>query len=205
MNTNKIIDHIKSSTEIHKYEEVYYQNLKINIAGAWSSLHHIIEASSVLKNCKKVIDIGSGTGKFCLIAAKLNPDTHFVGIELNEKYWAEAIRLKDILGISNVDFILTNYKNVDITKYDGIYIFNPFVMSESDPCGIKFQTGQKQDKEYFEYVNKFKKDLFLVKPNTKLVMNNPFCSIPKKSGVFFNKNIGYNTRLYKKTWLRVQN
>lgn len=184
--------------DINKIIEKYNENLKIDINGAWSNVNHIVESCNLLKGCKKVIDIGSGTGKFCLIAAKLNPDTHFVGIEINEKYWTEAIRLKDVLGISNVDFILTDYKNVDITEYDGIYIFNPFVMSKKDPYGLKYQFGKRQNREYFEYVNKFKQDLHKAKQNTKLVMNNPFCSIPKSSGFHFSKKNNYYIRLYKK-------
>ena len=180
----------------------YYEHLKIDINGAWTNSDTLIYSNNLIKGCKKVIDIGSGTGKFCLIAAKLNPDIHFTGIEINERYWAESIRLKDILGITNVDFLLQDYKNVDITEFDGIYIFNPFVMSKKDPYGLKFQFGRRQDKEYFEYVKKFKADLYKANPGTKLVMYNPFCSVPKASGFSFKKcnkqDFVSNLRLYIK-------
>ena len=159
-----------------------FDESKIIISGAWSGTVEIKEASKILKSCKKVLDIGSGTGKFCLSAAVLNPDTHFTGVEINPKYWAESIRMKDRLGISNVDFIYCDYKDIDITEYDGIYIFNPFVMSPNDPFGQKYQYGIEQDSDYHEYVNKFKSDLFTANIGTRLVMYNPFCTVARKTG-----------------------
>lgn len=187
----------------------YNDNLVVDVAGAWSNSNAAINSSNLIKGCKKVIDIGSGTGKFCLIAAKLNPDIHFTGVEITEKYWEESIRLKDILGITNVDFLLQDYKDVDITNFDGIYIFNPFVMSKNDPYGKKYQFGIKQDKEYFEYVKKFKADLHKANAGTKLVMYNPFCSIARNTGFTFMKSntkdfISY-LRYYKKNGKQVSN
>jgi len=206
-----VLLHIKSvsMTKEDKIIKDYHTHLKIDIGGAWSNSNVIPFSSKLISGCKKVIDIGSGTGKFCLIAAKLNPNIHFTGVEIEAKYWAESIRLKDILGISNVDFLLKNYKDVDITEFDGIYIFNPFVMSKKDPYGSKFQLGLRQDKEYFEYVKKFKTDLHIANAGTKLVMYNPFCSVPKTSGFSFKKSNTKNfisgLRYYIKNGTQISN
>jgi SAM-dependent methyltransferase len=192
-----------------KIIQEYHKHLKVDIAGAWSNSNTTIYSSNLVKGCKRVIDIGSGTGKFCLIAAKLNPDIHFTGVEITEKYWEESMRLKDILGITNVEFLLQDYKDVDITNFDGIYIFNPFVMSKDDPYGKKYQFGIKQDKEYFELVEKFKADLLKANVGTKLIMYNPFCSISRKTGFSFRKSntkqfVSY-LRYYKKNGTQVSN
>lgn len=192
-----------------KFIQDYQNNLKVDIAGAWSNSDAAVYSSNLIKGCKKVIDIGSGTGKFCLIAAKLNPDIHFTGVEISEKYWEESIRLKDILGITNVNFLLQDYKDVDIINFDGIYIFNPFVMSKKDPYGMKFQFGRRQDKEYFEYVKKFKADLYKANAGTKLIMYNPFCSIARNTGFTCiksnTKDFVSNLRLYTKNGKQVSN
>jgi SAM-dependent methyltransferase len=74
----------------------------------------------------KVLDIGSGSGKFCLAAARDNPGAYFYGIE--QRKWlvdyAEAARKK--LGLKNVLFIHGNFTQLDLGRYDHFYFYNSF-------------------------------------------------------------------------------
>ena len=74
----------------------------------------------------KVLDIGSGAGKFCLAAARYMPLAHYYGIE--QRGWlvdhAEAARKK--LELSNVTFMHGNFTQLSLREYDHFYFYNSF-------------------------------------------------------------------------------
>jgi SAM-dependent methyltransferase len=73
----------------------------------------------------KILDIGSGAGKFCLVGA-MHTKGHFTGIEQRQ----ELVDLSNVLAaeleISTVTFLHGNILTVNISEYDGLYLFNPF-------------------------------------------------------------------------------
>ncbi len=73
----------------------------------------------------KILDIGSGAGKFCMIGAACT-EGYFVGVEQRERLHLEAIRLSEQYKLTNVSFINTNITNIDFKDYDAFYIFNAF-------------------------------------------------------------------------------
>ena len=77
---------------------------------------------------KQIIDVGSGVGKFCLQGAHYNPTCHFTGVELDIDRHNAAVRIQDILSVNNATFICGNFIDLDFTKYDGVFLFNPFNM-----------------------------------------------------------------------------
>lgn len=74
----------------------------------------------------KVLDIGSGVGKFCLAGAYYNLSAQFYGIEQREDLVAHANTAKDILGLQNVHFIHGNFTTLDFSQYDHFYFYNAF-------------------------------------------------------------------------------
>lgn len=79
----------------------------------------------VTKPGAKVLDIGSGAGKFCMVGAVATKG-HFTGIEQR----AEFVELSNILAASyqleNVAFIHTNVMSVKFNEYDAFYMYNSF-------------------------------------------------------------------------------
>ncbi len=109
-----------------------------NAPGYWSSICDIRKSVRFLSKNKpdaKILDIGSGIGKFCIIGAYLNPEAKFIGIELDPSRIEVANLCKNKLGLTNVDFIqgdFTKLQYTDSLKHcDGIYIFNPFDMGKT--------------------------------------------------------------------------
>lgn len=74
----------------------------------------------------KVLDIGSGVGKFCLAAAHYQPNAKYFGIEQRKNLVAEANKAKKQLGIKNVSFSHGNFTKLDLRKYNSIYFYNSF-------------------------------------------------------------------------------
>lgn len=75
---------------------------------------------------KNILDIGSGVGKFCLIAAHYFPEHIFHGIEQRETLVNEAIIAQKASNILNVNFTHGNFTEIDLELYDHFYFYNSF-------------------------------------------------------------------------------
>lgn len=74
----------------------------------------------------KILDIGSGSGKFCLIGAYYKASAHFFGIEQREYLVKHAKRISTILGLRNTTFLHGNFTDIDLSQYTGFYFYNSF-------------------------------------------------------------------------------
>src|SRR5882757_2528275 len=71
----------------------------------------------------KVLDIGSGVGKFCLAAGYYQPGASFVGVEQRKDLVSHAEIARKILGLGNVHFLNDNLTQLDFEQYDHFYFF----------------------------------------------------------------------------------
>jgi SAM-dependent methyltransferase len=94
----------------------------------WSPLRVIDRAVKFLVNKPnaKILDIGSGSGKFCLAGSYLKPFAFFSGVEQREDLLEYAQTVRKKLGRSNVDFVHKNFTQIDFTEYDNFYFYNSF-------------------------------------------------------------------------------
>lgn len=74
---------------------------------------------------KAVLDLGSGAGKFCLVAA-VNSDARLTGVEQRENIVQLSRKLAAKYRVQNVDFIHDDLQNLDFGRYDAFYFFNAF-------------------------------------------------------------------------------
>jgi SAM-dependent methyltransferase len=74
----------------------------------------------------KVLDIGSGVGKFCVAAAYYKPHALFYGVEQRKDLIVHGENARDMLGLQNVHFIHSNITELDFRQYDHFYFFNSF-------------------------------------------------------------------------------
>jgi tRNA1(Val) A37 N6-methylase TrmN6 len=73
----------------------------------------------------RVLDIGSGAGKFCLIGAATTSG-HFTGVEQREDLVAHSAQLAGDYRVERVSFIQGNVMAIDFKAFDAFYMFNPF-------------------------------------------------------------------------------
>jgi hypothetical protein len=73
----------------------------------------------------RVLDVGSGAGKFCLVGALTTPG-HFTGIEqrVHLVEMAEAIARR--YGASRASYLQGDMREVDWHRFDAFYFYNPF-------------------------------------------------------------------------------
>jgi SAM-dependent methyltransferase len=75
---------------------------------------------------KKILDIGSGVGKFCLIGAHYFPEASFHGIEQREELYQCALSARELTAAKNADFIHGNFTQIDLAEFDHFYFYNAF-------------------------------------------------------------------------------
>ena len=93
----------------------------------WTSLDIALEASNFLASPgARVLDIGSGVGKFCIAAAVYHPNTQFFGIEQRKELFTFAKRAQEEVGVENVHFNYGNLMDLSYENYDHYYFYNSF-------------------------------------------------------------------------------
>lgn len=73
----------------------------------------------------KVLDVGSGVGKFCIVGASFTKG-HFTGVEIRSSLVNQAKKAAKKAAVSNVEFLLEDMISIDFSQYDSFYFFNPF-------------------------------------------------------------------------------
>ena len=75
---------------------------------------------------RRVLDVGSGVGKFVLVAAGAVPEMRFVGVEQRPHLVEVARRAHEQLQLPNVRFVVGEATSSSWHNFDGFYFFNPF-------------------------------------------------------------------------------
>ncbi len=79
----------------------------------------------VIQKGDKVLDIGSGAGKFCTVGA-LTTKGLFTGVELRASLHELAIKITQKYELRNTVFIHNNITEIDFEEFDAFYFYNPF-------------------------------------------------------------------------------
>jgi len=82
------------------------------------------------------VDLGSGDGRVCILASLFSKA---VGIEFDKDLFEDSLKNADILGISDVEFINSDYESFDFSKASIIFSYADHFFSK-------------------EFINKLKKD-----------------------------------------------
>jgi hypothetical protein len=81
---------------------------------------------------RRILDVGSGPGKFCVVGGCLLPELDFHGIEQRPRLVRLGIRLARHFGARNVHLSTGDATLVSPGGYDGFYFFNPFAENVFD-------------------------------------------------------------------------
>lgn len=110
---------------------------------------------------KKVLDIGSGAGKFCLVGATSTKGV-FYGVEQRQSLVKLSQKIARIYDIDNVYFIHSNITKISFSNYDAFYIYNPFYENIDNSLSI-------DEKLYFTYSEYVENQLKKTPVGTRLV------------------------------------
>lgn len=139
----------------------------------WSSVSVSKLASEYLveRPGTKVLDIGSGAGKFCMIGAT-NTKGHFTGVEQRSELVELSTQLSESYRIHNVKFIHANITSIRFIDYNAFYFYNSFY-ENIDILNSIDDTVRLDIQLYHEYSTHLVEQLALSPVGTRLVT---FCS-----------------------------
>lgn len=115
----------ESDAQFHHLYPTYIQELAQK---HWTPLNVVKKATNFLaaKSGARILDIGSGAGKFCIGGAYYNSNAVFYGIEQRKDLVFYADMANEMLGLTNVNFICGNLTNLNFRQFDHFYFFNSF-------------------------------------------------------------------------------
>ena len=121
----------------------------------WSPLIVAYKACQFLvdKPGVRILDIGSGVGKFCLAGAYYKPSAFFYGVEQRDYLVNIAKHAHEKLGRMKVQFESRNFTQVDFDNYDHFYFYNSFFENLTGSSKIDDTIDDSPD--LFNYYNRF--------------------------------------------------
>ena len=124
-----IIEYLKLNIPIKdkEFDMIYPAVLRKMSNRHFTEVEVAIKASQFLvtKPKQRVLDIGSGVGKFCFVASAYT-EALCTGVDYRKHFIELCEKLKDKYKFHNTNFIHDNIMNIYFKKYDNFYFFNSF-------------------------------------------------------------------------------
>ncbi|WP_184550663.1 methyltransferase domain-containing protein [Mucilaginibacter sp. FT3.2] len=151
------------------FDWLYPERLQLISQKQWTPLAIArIAAGFLAEPGSKVLDIGSGIGKFCLTGAFFNPEATFYGVEQRHELYHYAQIAKGYTQLENTCFIHANITQINFKEFDHFYFFNAFYenIDRENAIDDTIETSYSLYTYYTEYLLAALKE---VKPGTRLV------------------------------------
>lgn len=151
------------------FNEIYPPGIQAVAERHWTPVTVAKLAAAYLaeKPGKRVLDIGSGAGKFCLVGAA-STKGFFYGVERRSSLIKISRKIADRHNIKNVKFINSNINEICFSDYEAFYFFNSFFenIDISHPIDHTIIPDSDLYHSYSEYV---KEQLHKTPVGTRLV------------------------------------
>jgi Methyltransferase domain len=175
--------------DIQKFTRLHFSPIEVS--------KHVAKFLTQKKSNAKILDIGSGAGKFCMVGS-LFTDGHFTGVEQRESLHVIANEIAETHFLQKVEFILENIVNIPFGDFDGFYIFNSFYENVSFDDNITDEINLSQP-NYDTYSAYVKQELDKMPVGTRLATY--FCSrsIAPDSYKLIEDTFNENLNFWEKT------
>ncbi|MBI3555889.1 MAG: methyltransferase domain-containing protein [Deltaproteobacteria bacterium] len=129
-----------------QFDRVYPLELRDLSHRHWTPVRVARRAASFLACTPdtRVLDVGSGLGKFCLVGA-LTTMAHYFGVEQRKSLADIATAVARQHGVSRAQFLNMNMAEMDWSGFQSFYFYNPFQeqvdptarLDDSLPCSLQ--------------------------------------------------------------------
>jgi SAM-dependent methyltransferase len=110
------------------FDALLPRELRIVSSQYWTPISVIRMALNWIdaERVERVLDVGSGAGKFC-VAGALGSSRRFVGVEHRQRLFEAARDLAERTGAGErATFLNRRVSALDLPAFDAVYLFNPF-------------------------------------------------------------------------------
>jgi protein-L-isoaspartate O-methyltransferase len=132
------MDFFSTDTNFH---QLYPPEIAALASRHWTPISIAKDAAAFLAvgQQPRILDIGSGVGKFCMVGAKNHPEAFFAGIEQRPQLTNIAQKIARQLKLTNTSFITGDFTKIDFSKYQHFYFYNAFYenLIDSDCSQVK--------------------------------------------------------------------
>lgn len=153
-NSNLVVKTARYVTD-SAFDWLYPENIQQLSKRHWTPMSVARKSAQFLANSagKKVLDIGSGVGKFCILGGISFPHVNFYGVEQREELYHHSLEAKEVANVQNVDFIHANFTQIDLDEYDNFYFYNSFF--ENIDEGDKIDHAVETSASLYVYYSRF--------------------------------------------------
>ncbi len=118
------------------FDRVYPKALRSRSELHWTPVDVARAAAALLAPARRVLDIGAGAGKACLVGALVSPGA-WTGIERDPDLVAAGTAAAALLGVDHrVRLAQGEIAMAEWSSFDGFYLYNPFgeaLLATDDP------------------------------------------------------------------------
>jgi SAM-dependent methyltransferase len=116
------------------FDALYPPSIRARSSLFWTPVVVASRAARLLAHhdVHRVLDVGSGPGKFCLVGASACSEMDFTGVEHRPHLVETALVGRAQLQLRNVHFLAGDVTDVSWTDFDGFYLYNPFAENAGD-------------------------------------------------------------------------
>ena len=138
-----------------QFNRLYPSSIQLLAQRHWTPLFIARKAATFLasETNARILDIGSGVGKFCLAAAHYKPNALYYGIEQRKRLVTYAATARDTLALGNVSFLNGNFTQIDFRNYNHFYFYNAFY--ENITGTDKIDDSIDYSLELYNYYNRY--------------------------------------------------
>ncbi len=142
------------SVEDEKFDQIYPPRIRELSWLYWTPVRVAAEAAKLLvtKPGTRVLDVGCGPAKFCLVGASLTQGV-FTGVEQREDLVAVARNAAERMQLRDLNIIHGNVLDLAFSHYDAFYLYNPF--EENMTCADKIDAAVPLSPLLFRMYNRY--------------------------------------------------
>jgi ubiquinone/menaquinone biosynthesis C-methylase UbiE len=180
------------------FDAIYPKKYQDHSARHFTPVSIAVKAAKLLVDHPddRILDIGSGIGKFCSIGSVLT-SANFYGVEQRKTLVNLSNKIKRKYGLKNAHFINEDFTNLDFARFNGIYFFNSFHEYVDETCVLD-ESSKVSPATYKSYHASLAEKLNECQSGTKLVTYYTFKNKIPSSFRFIDENESRLLRFYIK-------
>jgi SAM-dependent methyltransferase len=159
----------------HEFDRLYPEEVRRLSTVHWTPIRVARRAAELLvvRPGLRVLDVGAGVGKLCLIGA-LSTAGVFYGIEQRYHFVKTAREAARRLGLPTARFLHGNMMALEWTGFEGFYLYNPFAENLTAAMDPIDTTVDRSPALYHSYVRFVRERLHHARRGTRVVCYHGF-------------------------------